>query len=111
MLFEVGIDTDTLPIQIDNPFNYDLQNMIAQIVQFASSKGISVDGFDLDSLIPKMTRGIAGCQGGCPSNAKRFAQAGFRDFSIQYIEGGILSVSIDIGNGRSLTLKAFPDFS
>jgi len=85
--------------------------MLARIAQFASSKGISVDGLDLGSLIPKMIRGIAGCEGGCPSNAKRLAQAGFRDFIKNYIEGGILSARIDIGNGRLLTLKAFPDFS
>ncbi|MGD0884570.1 MAG: hypothetical protein ABSA46_06795 [Thermodesulfovibrionales bacterium] len=111
MLLEASINTDSITMQIDNPFTPDLQHMLKTIAQFASSKGISIEGYDLRNLIPKMIRGIAGCEGGCPANAKQLVQQGFGDVALQYIEGGILFARIQIGNGSFFDLKVFPDFS
>ena len=111
MLFEASIDTDSITIQIDNPFNYDLQQIFESLNQFVSSKGINIERHDLRSLIRKMVQGIAGCERGCPANAKQLVQEGFGDVALQYIEGGILSARIQIGNGSFLHLKLFPDFS
>jgi len=57
-----------------------------------------------------MIEGIAGCERGCPANAKGFVARGFKSFTLQYIEGGILSAHTSVDNGKSLTLKMFPDF-
>lgn len=65
---------------------------------------------DVRRLIPKMIKGIAGCEQGCPANAKGLVSDGFMSFELQCIEGGILSASASIGNGKMLWLKMFPDF-
>ena len=57
-----------------------------------------------------MVKGIAGCEAGCPADAKSVATKGHRNFKLDYIEGGILSATAEIGQGKILSLKLFPDF-
>lgn len=111
MLLEASIDKIATEIQIDNPFDYNLEHIISTLEQFTSSQGVSIEGHDIGRLIPKMIRGIAGCEGGCPADAKKLVQNGVAGVSLHYIEGGILSASIEVGNDRLFTLKVFPDFS
>ena len=110
MILDVVIDKDSLSIEITDPFRLDLDAVVGKIDQFASSRGIAVSGADIRGLIPAMVKGIAGCEHGCPADAKGLVSRGFKDFELQYIEGGILSARRLTGDGRFLYLKMFPDF-
>ncbi len=110
MILDVAIDKDSMSIEIQDPFHLDLEGIVGKIEQFAASKGIAVSGADMRSLIPAMVKGIAGCEHGCPADAKGLVSRGFKDFELQYIEGGILSARKLTGDGRSFYLKMFPDF-
>src|SRR5512135_113801 len=110
MILDVVIDKDSMSIEIIDPFHVDLDGVVGKIDQFASSKGIAVAGLDVRGLIPAMIKGIAGCERGCPADAKGLVSKGFKDFELQYIEGGILSARRLAGDGRFFYLKMFPDF-
>lgn len=109
MLLEASIDKNAVTIQIDDPFNYSLQQVTETIARFAASKDVSVEECDLGGLIPKMIRGIAGCESGCPANARELVERGVRNATLEYIEGGILSARFEGRNG-SFFIKIFPDF-
>jgi hypothetical protein len=110
MILDVVIDKDSISIEITDPFHLDLDGIVGKIDQFSSSKGISIGGIDVRGLVPAMIKGIAGCERGCPADAKGLVSKGFKDFELQYIEGGILSARRSIGDGRLFYLKMFPDF-
>jgi hypothetical protein len=57
-----------------------------------------------------MVRGVAGCEGGCPSNARSLVRAGFRDYHLDYVEGGILTAAREVAPGERLVIKIFPEF-
>lgn len=109
MVIDVVLDKDSTTIEID-PFHHDLEAVVGQIGRFAASKGSDTSGLDLKRLIPKMIRGIVGCEQGCPANAKGLVSAGFKGFELKYIEGGILSAQTSLADGGSFKLKMFPDF-
>lgn len=75
-----------------------------------SSKGISLGSLNIRGLIPKMVKGIAGCEKGCPADAKVLVSRGVTDFELEYIEGGILSATAKTADGTVIFLKMFPDF-
>jgi len=106
----VSIDKDSLSIPLENPFRFDLNEVIRKIEVFASSKSAKLNGLDIKGLIPKMVKGIAGCEKGCPANALQLAERGFKNFKIEYVEGGILIANVTTGSGRFISLKMFPDF-
>ena len=110
MLLDITINKDSLSIDIENPFRLDVGATCAEIGQFAAGKGADVGGLDIAGLLPRMIRGVAGCEDGCPSNAKSFVQAGFANFSLEYIEGGILKAEAAAAGGAQVTIKMFPDF-
>lgn len=110
MLLDVVIGKDSLSMQIDDPFHIDLNSFVERIEDFASSNGVNVQALDVRNIIPRMIKGIAGCEHGCPANAKGFVSAGFDGFDLEYIEGGILSAAAQVGGGKVLYLKMFPDF-
>ncbi len=110
MVLDVIIDNDSISIEIADPFRLDLDGIVGKINQFSSSKGTAVAGLDVKGLIPAMIKGIAGCERGCPADAKGLVSRGFKDFELEYIEGGILSARTTTGDGKSFFLKMFPDF-
>jgi hypothetical protein len=110
VLLDVIVDKDSLSIPIEDPFHLDIDDLVKRIAVFTSSKGVLTNGLDIGGLIPKMIKGIAGCEHGCPADAKGLVSRGFRDFELQYIEGGILSARTSTGSGTFLYLKMFPDF-
>jgi hypothetical protein len=110
MLLDVIVDTSPVSIQIEDPFHPDLDAIMGQILRAASSQSIDISSLDIRGLIPKMIEGIAGCERGCPANAKGFVARGFKNFTLQYIEGGILSAHASAGGGKGVVLKMFPDF-
>jgi hypothetical protein len=110
MLLDVIIDTASVTIEIDKPFQPDLDAIIIQIAQFARTMGTDIAVLDVRGLISKMIKGIAGCEHGCPANAKNLVSTGYKGFDVQYIEGGILSARLTTGEEKPLCLKMFPDF-
>lgn len=110
MELDVRLDKDSLSIAIADPFRLDLDSIVSQIDQFVSSKGSGLDGMDIRGLVPRMVKGIAGCEGGCPADAKSLVSRGFQNFEMEYIEGGILSAKTTAQNGKTLAIKMFPDF-
>jgi hypothetical protein len=110
MILDVGINEESISIEMPDPFRADIDGITKRIDQFALSKGVDTSGLDLKRLISGMIKGIVGCERGCPANAKGFVSNGVRNFELKYIEGGILSAQAAVGDGRLLSLKMFPDF-
>lgn len=109
MELTVTIDDDSLSIPIDNPFRIDLSSLENEIKDFILSKLIDSEGIDIRGLLPRMIRGIAGCERGCPANALDFVQRGFKNFELTYVDGGILIAKI-LKDGKTIYFKMFPDF-
>jgi hypothetical protein len=84
--------------------------MMKQMNDFASTKGASIESLDIRGLVPKMIKGIAGCERGCPADAKGLVARGVNAFALEYIEGGILSATATTADGTVIFLKMFPDF-
>ncbi|MDA8157354.1 MAG: hypothetical protein M0Z52_13030 [Actinomycetota bacterium] len=110
MLLDISIGKDSLSIQIDDPFHSDINAFAGQIGEFASPRGIDVAPLDLPGLIKKMIKGIAGCEHGCPADAKGFVARGFHGFKLEYVEGGILTATAKLEDGKAINFKMFPDF-
>jgi hypothetical protein len=110
VILDAIINNDSVSVQIDKPFQSDLDAIYSQIERFAISKGTDINTLDVKGLIPKMIRGIAGCEHGCPANAKDLEFTGYKDFVVEYVEGGILMASVRTGDGSTLSLRMFPDF-
>lgn len=110
MELDVRIGDKSLSTPIDNPFSLDIDAVVKEIEELVSSGGSRLEGLDVRGLIPKMVRGIAGCEDGCPSNAMAFVSAGFRNFELKYVEGGILTARAMTADKKELVLRMFPDF-
>lgn len=109
MELDVRVGAKSLSIPIDKPFSIDMDALVGQISEFLAAQGVASTEIDLQGLLPKMVKGIAGCEGGCPADAKRFVSRGFANFQLDYIEGGILQANTSL-NGHAISLKMFPDF-
>lgn len=110
MELDIKIGSDSLSVPINNPFQLDLPSMMEKIESFAASKEINLGSLDIRGLIPKMVKGIAGCERGCPADAKGLVSRGVKDFHLEYIEGGILSANGTAVDGTIIQIKMFPDF-
>jgi hypothetical protein len=110
MELDISADGKSLSIPIDNPFHLDIDATVRQIESFLSSQGTTADGLDVRGLLPKLVKGIAGCEGGCPADAKSLVSRGFKNFKLTYIEGGILEARVVTDNGKNVAIKMFPDF-
>lgn len=110
MELAVSVDKESISIAIDNPFRLDLDAVVGRIEAFLASQGAPPDGLDVRGLVPKLVKGIAGCEAGCPSDARGFVTRGFRNFQLEYIEGGILSAKMKTANGKNLHIRMFPEF-
>lgn len=84
--------------------------MLKKIDALASSKNITLADLDIRGLIPRMVKGIAGCERGCPADAKGLVSRGVNGFELAYIEGGILSATAKTSDGTAVSIKMFPDF-
>ncbi len=110
MVLDVVIDAESLTIEIADPFHPDLDKIYRQVQHFALVKGADIAGLDVKGLIPRIIRGIAGCERGCPADAKNVVASGFPGFELEYIEGGILAARSALKGGKVLQLRMFPDF-
>ena len=110
MDIDVDVNGDSLPIQIADPFQMDVDRVIQRIAEFLEPKGLAVEPLRLEELLPRMVRGIAGCERGCPADAQSFVRKGFHDYKLEYIEGGILTAFREMATGGRLEIRMFPGF-
>lgn len=110
MEIDITAGKESCSINVDNPHRFDSEMVIDKIVAFEERAGIDLRALNIEQLISRMIRGVAGCEGGCPADAKNLVRKGFGEFRISYIEGGILSAVYSLEKGGSLSIKVFPDF-
>jgi len=110
MDIDVRIGDESLTINIDNPHRFDLNQVVEKIRVFGQNSGHDLNGVDIEWLITGMIRGVAGCEAGCPADAKGLVRSGFDGFKLSYIEGGILSAETTLKDGKVFMLKVFPEF-
>lgn len=111
MEIDISIGKESLTINIENPHRFDLAQVMRNVLEFGRDKGVDIKELRIDQLIPRMIRGVAGCEGGCPSDAKSVVREGFGNFDLSYVEGGILKAVQPLDNGKPLEIKIFPDFN
>ncbi|MBF0458534.1 MAG: hypothetical protein HQK99_11655 [Nitrospirae bacterium] len=110
MEIDVSIDGKSLSIDIDNPYKADLPQVANDIAAFGSGMGAELSDLDIKGLLGRMIKGVAGCEHGCPADAKSLVYHGYGRFKLKYVDGGILSASCELQDKRSLALKIFPEF-
>lgn len=110
MDIDVSINRESLNITIDNPHRFDVAHVTGSILDFGKKYGVDLSPLHIETLIPRMVRGVAGCEGGCPSDAQRLVREGFGGFHLAYVEGGILTANQTLNNGEPFEVKIFPDF-
>lgn len=110
MELDVSLESDSLSINIDDPFHMDVDSLMQEISGFLSDRGEELNGLDIKGLLPRMVRGIAGCEKGCPADAKGLVSRGFDNFDLAYVEGGILTARAVTDHGKVLSIKMFPEF-
>lgn len=110
MELDVSLGNESVSITIENPFKLEINAIMKNIEGIAASTATNLGSLDIEGLLPKMVRGVAGCESGCPSNARDFVRNGFKNFELAYIEGGILTAKATAENGQKISLKLFPDF-
>lgn len=110
MIIEAIVHDASITIPVNDVFRADLGAINAKIEELAVSKGSDISALDVRGLLPAMIKGIAGCERGCPADAKSLISRGYKSFDLRYIEGGILTAQTKTPNGAVLSLKMFPDF-
>ena len=110
MELDVKVAGKSLSIPIPDPFRLDLESLVAKIESFFASQDAATSGLDFRGLVPKLIKGIAGCEGGCPADAQNFVSRGFTNFKLAYIEGGILQAQAKSADDKDISLRMFPDF-
>ena len=110
MELDISIGTKSLAITINDPFHLDMDSIMARIDSFLAAQEAVMEGLDIRELLPKLVKGIAGCEGGCPADAKNLVSRGYKNYRLEYVEGGILQAQVTSKNGKNISLKMFPDF-
>lgn len=110
MDIDIAVGNESLSLNIDNPHRFNVDDVMNDLIDFGNKEGVDFLGLEVGRLIPKMIRGVAGCEAGCPSNAHSVVREGFNNFKLEYVEGGILTATHPVENDRTLQIKVFPDF-
>jgi len=110
MDIDIRINGKSHSIDIENPFRFDMSTVMNEIIEFGNKNEVGLTPYELDKLIPRMIKGVAGCESGCPSDAQNVVRQGFGNFKLDYIEGGILTAIQTLENSKELEIKIFPDF-
>jgi len=110
MDLDVAIGSESLPVNIENPFRFDIASVMSNIIDFGNKNEVDLTPFHLDELLKRMIKGVAGCEAGCPSDAKSIVKNGFGNFTLEYVEGGILTATQVLNNNKTLQIKIFPGF-
>jgi hypothetical protein len=107
---DIRIGDESMSLDIENPHRFNVADVMGDIMNFGKKSNVDLTPLEIDRLIPKMIRGVAGCEGGCPADAKSLVKEGFGKFHLEYVEGGILTANQSLENNSVLQIKIFPDF-
>ena len=110
MEIDVTIGEDSINLNVSDPYGFKTSGDSKSIIDFGRKLGVDMVGIEVDKLIPRMIRGVAGCEGGCPADAQSLVKDGFGRFDLSYIEGGILSAVCGLEDGTSVSVRIFPEF-
>ena len=110
MDLDVRIGNESLPVDIENPFRFDMAAVMSDVIEFGNKHDVALGPYELDKLIPRMIKGVASCEAGCPSDAQNVVRQGFGNFKLEYVEGGILTAIQILENSKELEVKIFPDY-
>ena len=110
MDIDVSINKESLNINVENPHRVDVSHVTESIIDFGKKIGVDLSLLEIERLIPRMVRGVAGCEGRCPSDAQSLVREGFGGFDLSYVEGGILTAHQTLKDGNPFEVKIFPDF-
>lgn len=110
MDIDIRLNGKALNLSVENPHRVNMNEIMQDIIAFGNSSGTDISALDIEQLVPRMIRGVAGCEGGCPADAKNLVKKGFGEFHLAYIEGGILSARRTLDDTSSIEIRIFPDF-
>ena len=114
MDIEISYGGDSLYLEVGNPHKMNTPKVAKQLAGFLQQNGVdegNIKELSLAELLPKMVRGVAGCEAGCPSNAYSLVRSGFQKYKLEYIDGGILTAKHGVSSSADMiTIKVFPDF-
>jgi len=111
MEIDITYGGNSLEIELPDPHRLDAADVSSRVAEFLDANGAKgADALHLEELFPRMVRGIVGCEQGCPADAQRLVHEGFHDYSLQYVEGGILKASLEVFDGERLEIRMFPEF-
>ena len=110
MDIDIRVGNESLSVNIENPHRFNVSDVMDDILNFGKKEEVDFNQLGVERLIPKMIRGVAGCEAGCPSNAHSVVRDGFGSFKLEYVEGGILTATLGLENNKTLQIKIFPDF-
>ncbi|MBF0343899.1 MAG: hypothetical protein HQL06_06670 [Nitrospirae bacterium] len=110
MEIDISIDKESMALDVNNPYDFDVTKAKNGIVDFAKRHGADIEGLNIDYLLSRMIRGVAGCEHGCPADAKSLVNSGVGSFKLNYIDGGILSARCALSDNRKIEIKVFPGF-
>ena len=110
MDIDIRVGNESLSFNIDNPHRFNISDVMNDVLSFGNNEGVDFNLLDVEQLIPRMIRGVAGCEAGCPSDAHSVVREGFGSFKLEYVEGGILTATQALENNKTLQIKIFPDF-
>ncbi|KJU82189.1 hypothetical protein MBAV_005607 [Candidatus Magnetobacterium bavaricum] len=110
MEIDISIDKESMTLDVANPHDFDVNKATQEIVNFAKGIGVDVGGLNINYLLSRMIRGVAGCEHGCPADAKSLVRSGVGAFKLNYIDGGVLSAGCTIKDNRQLEVKVFPGY-
>jgi hypothetical protein len=110
MELDVRLDDRAIGVSISDPYHPDIDGIMRQISAFLEEQGMGELQNDVAGLLPLLIRGVVGCEEGCPANAKDLVEQGYGDFTLRYVEGGILTAQRHLDGDRNLTLNLFPEF-
>ncbi|MBF0317553.1 MAG: hypothetical protein HQL04_05200 [Nitrospirae bacterium] len=110
MEIDISIDKESMALDVANPHNFDVTKATHEIVHFANGIGVDIGGLNIDHLLSRMIRGVAGCEHGCPADAKSLVRSGVGAFKLNYIDGGVLSARCALKDNRQLEVKVFPGY-
>ncbi len=110
MELEVKLDGKDYTLSVENPFSLDPQKVSEELKDRFKDRADELATLDIEGLLPRMIKGVFGCEEGCPADAKRLVAEGYGVFHLEYIEGGILSATCKLKDGSPLEIKVFPDF-
>ncbi|RMF81484.1 MAG: hypothetical protein D6739_09200 [Nitrospirae bacterium] len=110
MEFDIRFQGRSLPLKVEDPYRFDAQQLAEEVHTFLDGAAREAGELHLAELLPRMVRGVAGCEAGCPADAKHLVRTGFRDYELAYVDGGILTARRDLAPGAPLEIRLFPDF-